>query len=123
MGGLSEKFLTLEEAARQLHLGTDAVETLIQEGRLPAFRLGGQHLRIRMADLKALQGQRSQAPESTQAPRRPAGSRQEEVRFRSASAAAVASVWDRVVDFLYFNDFYLVGILIFLTLLAIIFLL
>jgi excisionase family DNA binding protein len=31
--------------------------------------------------------------------------------------------WDRVVDFLYFNDFYLIGLLIFLTLLAIIFLL
>lgn len=129
MGGISEKLLTLAEAARRLSLPADDVELLIQEGQLAAFRLGGRHLRIRLADLEALQkseagGWKSKAGKDLTR-RNPASNISRPASdFRgSASSLSLSEspLWDRVVDFLYFNDFYLVGILIFLTLLAIIF--
>lgn len=93
VGGEPEKLLTLEEAARRLHLPADDVEAMIRQGRLPSFRLGGTLLRVRLQDVEAMG-----------APRR-----------RSRTAA-----WERVIDFFYFNDFYIVVLLLLLTLLAII---
>ena len=134
MGGISEKLLTLDEAARRLSLPADDVELLIQEGELPAFRLGGRHLRIRLADLEALQLQRTSESENRKGPK-PVDPHvrsaipgknlllQSSLPVRQAGTLSISEspLWDRVVDFLYFNDFYLVGILIFLTLLAVIF--
>ena len=99
VGGHPEKFLTLEDAARRLHCPADDVEAMVRAGELEAFRLGGNLLRVRLADVEAIQRNR---------PLPVAG---QEVR----------SLRDRLADFLYFNDFYLVALLIILTLLAVIF--
>ncbi len=102
-----EKLLTLEEAARRLGIPADDVEAAIREGRLAAFRLAGDLLRIRLGDLERFG--RSRAPSS---PARAASSR---------TAASRGSLRDRVADFFYFNDFYLLALLILIALLAIIF--
>lgn len=96
VGGQSEKLLTLEEAARRLGLPAESVENLILEGKLPSFRLAGNLLRFRLKDVETLRLEREK-----KRGRRP-------------------SLFDRVSDFFYFNDFYLVAFLIFLTLVAII---
>ncbi len=112
LGGQPEKLVTLEEAARRLGVPADDVEAMIRSGRLKAFRLGGNLLRVRLRDLEEIQTQtKPQAVRKTE-PSRPAASS----RAPSASPGE-----DRLLDFLYFNDFYLVAILIILTLLAIIF--
>ena len=97
-----EKLLTLEEAARQLGVPADDVEAMIQEKRLPVFRLGGQLLRVRWRDIEGILRVPSARPVS------------------QAADPATATFWERVRDFFYFNDFYLVALLILLTLLAII---
>ena len=96
VGGGAEKLLTLEEAARRLKLPADDVESMIRRGQLASFRLGGSILRVRARDVDALR------PNSRGVPARP------------------ATGWERVVDFFYFNDFYIVVLLILLTLLTVI---
>ena len=94
LGGHAEKLLTLEEAARRLQRSADEVQTLINQGRLEAFRLGGSLLRVRLREVE---------------------------RFAAAAARpGRASAWERLRDFFYFNDFYLVALLILLILLAVI---
>ena len=96
VGGHPEKLLTLEETARRLGILADQVEDLILAGKLPSFRLAGNLLRFRFQDVEVLRLERDHRRS-----RRP-------------------SLFDRIRDFFYFNDFYLVAFLIFLTLLAII---
>ncbi len=93
VGGDSEKLLTLEEAARRLDVAPDDVEQMIQQGRLASFRLAGHLLRVRLGDVE---------------------------RVTARRRAGRGRPWDRVLDFFYFNDFYLVTLLILLTLLAVI---
>ena len=98
VGGQPEKLLTLEEAARRLNLPADDVEAMIRQGKLASFRLGGSLLRVRLRDVEAMLG-----------PPRPP------VRKRTGG-----TLWERVIDFFYFNDFYIVVLVLLLTLLAII---
>lgn len=108
VGGDPEKLLTLEEAAHRLGVGTDDVEQMIRQGQLDSFRLGGHLLRVRLGDVERLRTTSSgaQAPIS-----RSVG---------MPSRRRAGHLWDRVLDFFYFNDFYLVALLILLTLLAVI---
>ena len=100
MGGNPEKLLTLEEAARHLDVPPDDVEALIRSGKLPAFHLGGSFLRIRLKDVEAAKIAFPRAVRTSH-----------DRRSRHT---------DRLSDFLYFNDFYLISILIILILLAVI---
>ena len=102
VGGHPEKLVTLEEAAVRLGLTPDDVEAMIQKGVLASFRLGGSLLRVRLGDVEAHRH------------------RSVEEAAPGASAHRRYSPWERLVDFFYFNDFYIVVLLLGLTLLAII---
>ncbi len=95
LGGYSKKLVTLEEAARRLDLPADDVEVMIRFGRLQAFRIGGSLVRLQVEDVEAirLQGMKTVSPVSEQ---------------------------DRLAEFLYFKGFYVVALLVVLTLIAII---
>lgn len=110
MGGDPEKLLTLEEAARRLRIKPDDVEQMIQRGRLEAFRLGGYLLRVRLGDVERLAG-------ASSAGRHPSS---RSVGVARRGRAGLGTLWDRILDFFYFNDFYLAALLILLTLLAVI---
>lgn len=97
VGGHPEKLLTLEEAARRLGLPAEGIEELILQGKLPSFRLDGNLLRFRLRDVEALRLDRQKR------------------RLRRPS------LLERIYDFFYFNNFYLIAFLILLTLVAIIF--
>ena len=97
VGGHPEKLLTLEEAARRLGLPAEGIEELILQGKLPSFRLAGNLLRFRLRDVETLRLDRQKR------------------RLRRPS------LLERIYDFFYFNNFYLIAFLILLTLVAIIF--
>ncbi|MCM8811982.1 MAG: helix-turn-helix domain-containing protein [Candidatus Omnitrophica bacterium] len=98
MGGQPEKLLSIEESARRLGKSVQEVQNLIRQGRLEVFRLGGNMVRLRLRDVEALGG-----------------------RLQPPPKPAVRGSGDRWLDFLYFNDFYIIGILLILTLLAVIY--
>jgi len=96
------------------------VRALIQEGRLTGFRLGGKHLRLRSEAVEVIRRQ-LKAKDGMLGK----GKRFAFLGNRDASASArrraPSTLWERLSDFFYYNDFYLVAILILLTLVAIIF--
>ena len=106
VGGDPEKLLTLEEAAGLLECPADDVEVMIRTGRLSSFRLGGSLLRVRLQDIEALKFERGKSP--GRGAREPQVVRNENNSFQ-----------EKLSDFLYFNDFYVLAALIILTLLAV----
>jgi len=122
MGGISEKLLTLEEAAKRLQCPAQDLERFIQSGRLPVFRLGGDLVRVRLQDVETLRGgtvtRNNTPPIHPEAVSAQGGSRQ---RIVAGGERRAVSLWERMADFVYFNDFYMVALLIILTLLALIF--
>ena len=106
VGGDPEKLLTLEETAKRLDIPPDDVEAMIRSGKLPAFHLAGSLLRIRLKDVEVVKSALSHVPDAPSS-----GFHRQVSKSRPL---------DRLWDFLYFNDFYLISILIILTLLAVI---
>ena len=106
---MTEKLLTTAQVAAQLGLTEPQVEQLVLEGRLIAYRLGGKYLRFRPEQVERLQG-RGTGP-SAPAP----------AVFTTAAttdADALPYTWSaRVRDFVYFNDFYLISVAVFLLVL------
>lgn len=113
VGSDPEKLLTLEEAARRLDLAVPEVEAMIQTGRLAAFRLGGDLVRLRLQDVEALRAQQWHALP-------PAKGSEPVCPVEPPPSKERSSLWGRLSDFFYFNDFYLMAFLVILTLLALI---
>lgn len=87
-----EKLWTTVEVAQYLGVTEADVEQLVHEGRLTGYKLGGQFLRFRPDQVTRLRG--AVKPRAQGA----------------AAAAAALPTWkERLSDFLYFNDFYLLS--------------
>jgi len=95
---MKEKLLTLPEAARLLSMSPEEVERWVQEGRLPAFQIGGLFLRFRREEIDRFKRERLQPPAPVPARKRPL---EEPYGFL-----------DGLKDFFYFNDFYLASLLL-----------
>lgn len=95
-----EKLLTVREVSIILDISEKEVLDLAESGKIPAYKVGGVYLRFRRDQVFEFKKSR-----------------------RSTSAETGASQYsfgDKLRDFLYFNDFYiLTGVLIFLLLIVI----
>ena len=87
-----EKLWTTSEVAKFLGINDVDVEQLVQQGKLTGYKLGGEFLRFRPDQVKALKAT---------------------MRFRrstTVSAMPSSTSWPQQVrDFFYFYDFYLVS--------------
>lgn len=95
-----EKLWTTSEVATFLGIDEGAVEQLVREGKLTGYQLGGQFLRFRPDQVKALHDTltTSPAPRGGTSPATPKGRRPR------------AGPWvNDLRDFLYFYDFYVVS--------------
>lgn len=98
-----EKFITLEEAAKYLKISAKAVNDLVDKGRIPAYHLPGKHLRFKKSQLQP-------------------GSFQDKILPREeAEAGAKPTFPERVRDFIYFYDFYIISLIFIILILFIIF--
>ena len=95
---MSEKLLTIEEVARYLGLSEKAVKELVESGKLPAYRIGGSFLRFKREQLEVY---RRRHPERKE-PEKPA----------AAVRGTKYTFWERLEDFLYYNDFYIVSLIV-----------
>ena len=97
---MPEKLLTLEEASDLLGISEEEIKKMVDKGELPAYQIGGRFLRFRKEQIEAIIGGITvKAP--VRRPRHPGT--------------------DRLLDFFYFNDFYIISaILAFLILWVII---
>ena len=92
---MAERLLTAADAARRLGVSAAELDGLVKSGALKAFRIGGELLRFHPDDLEAFRSRRSIPAKSSR---------------RRSEAAGPISWLDRLRDFLYAYDFYLLAL-------------
>lgn len=97
-----EKLLTIREVSLILAISEKEVMDLAESGKIPAYKVGGVYLRFKREQIEEFK--KSLKP-LTHKPMF-----QEKYSFK-----------DRLIDFFYFNDFYILAILIILLILIFIF--
>lgn len=94
------QYISVRETAQLLGITEKKVMDLIEEGKLQAYRIANQFLRLRREEVLSLRNSGEVESESTEIP------------YTSS---------ERLKDFFYYNDFYLVSLAIILGLLYVIF--
>jgi len=108
-----EKLISLHDAADILELSEEELRRFVAEGKVPAYKIGGEYLRFRKSQVEALRS-RIRILKHQSAPIldiRPA---------RKEEAKPGYSIFDRIRDFLYFNDFYILAFTLIVLLAAVI---
>ena len=92
---MSDKLLTLKEAAECLHLTEKQVRRLVTEGKIPAYQIGGMYLRFKEEHIFSLRAKfgGKQAHGDTES--------------HGAASSFKNPFLSSARDFLYFNDFYI----------------
>lgn len=97
-----EKFLTVRDVSSILGVSEKEVVDFVEKGSLAAYRIGGVYLRFKKEQVLAF---KKSAPEFSPKINKPT-----EYPFK-----------DKVSDFFYFNDFYILAAVIIISLLIIVF--
>jgi excisionase family DNA binding protein len=93
--GMMKKFLTDKEASEYIGISQGELANLVKDGRIMSYKIGGVYTRFRVEDLDMYRDKLS----------------------NRSVPKPVSTVSDRIKDFIYFNDFYIVsGILIIIML-------
>lgn len=131
---MPEKLLTIREVAEHLKVSEDEVKRLVDIGEIPAYRIGGSFLRFRKEQLDAIQREidevETSEPEKKAAPHldkrgKPAhfytDLERDIKRKEPVTRQYDYSFAERVRDFFYFNDFYIISFAIVFFLIYLIF--
>ena len=108
---LSEEYLGMKEAAQLLEVSEDELRGLVQKHQIPSHQVAGAFLRLKRKDLEELKIkwriERELFPEK-------------EPFFSHHNTVVKAGLLEKLGDFWYFNDFYIVcAVLIMILLYAI----
>ncbi len=130
---MPEKLLTIKEVAEHLKLPEEEVKRLVDIGEIPAYRIGGSFLRFRKEQLDAIRSEitefetveKDQGKVSTDLPAKPAHPYTEMERDIKKKEPITRqydyTFAERIKDFFYFNDFYILSFLVIGVLLYVIF--
>lgn len=117
---MPEKLLTLQELSSYISVSESRIMSLVDEGVISAYRVGGEFLRFRKEQIDAIYSEIiSRVSETDRIPTSEARQNVKE-RQRLIHAARSIPIEDRISDFFYFNDFYLVSLAIIVVLVAVI---
>ena len=98
-----EKLLNIRDAAILLGVSEKEIIELAESGQIPAYKIGGVYLRFRRQQIEDFRRTFKQ-------------------RYGTkGSAASKGSLREKIEDFLYFNDFYILSALLILLITMIIF--
>lgn len=100
---MAEKLLTVRDVSLILGISEKEVMDLAESGKMPAYKVGGVYLRFKPEQIEEFKKSSKVAP------------------LYKARASPTYSFKDKVSDFFYFNDFYLLSILLILLIIFIIF--
>jgi len=101
---MPEKLLMLGEVSQLFGISREAVKKLVKKGELPAYKIGGTFLRFRREQIEAIR---------KEIPARTAGASKAEGFLRPKEEAVYSeSQRDRIADFFYFNDFYIISAIV-----------
>jgi excisionase family DNA binding protein len=105
---MSDKLLTLQEAADFLAVSEDSLRRLVKKGAIPAYHVGGVYLRFKEEQLRTYR----KSAEPTHVSKPPVN--------RSPMPVQKDSFFSKISDFFYFNDFYIISAVLVWVLLYII---
>lgn len=109
-----EKFLTSQEAAEFLNLDERRLNKLVKEGRLTPYKIGEKFLRYKISEVTELKRELNRGE----------GFITEANFIREDPAPRLGSIshslFEKIYDFFYFNDFYIIVTLIIILLILII---
>ena len=124
---MPEKLLTLRDLSSYLGISEEKITSLVEEGVISAYRIGGEFLRFRKDQVDAVfseinarikDGDRLPVSEVRAKVRMNVRSKVRE-RYRKAFDRSDDSLREKLADFFYFYDFYLVSVFLIAVLLII----
>lgn len=95
----NDKLLTVREVSMLIGISEKEVLDLAETGLLPAYKVGGVYIRFKQNQVESF-------------------------RLKNKSQEQMLkeySLWDRITDFFYYNDFYILAFVIIIGMLLIIF--
>lgn len=128
---MSEKLLSIREVAENLKISEEEVKRLVDIGEIPAYRIGGTFLRFRKEQIDAIKNEIDEVEEAEPEHAKPVldGNGKPahnisdfEMEIKAHQPAAQQydySFGEKIRDFIYFYDFYIlsfivIGVLLFL---------
>ncbi|MCM8770633.1 MAG: helix-turn-helix domain-containing protein [Candidatus Omnitrophica bacterium] len=99
---MAEKLLTIREVAQKLGINENEVVQLAESGQLPAYKVGGVYLRFKKEQVEAYM-------------------KYAKISDKQRANFSDYPLKDRIIDFFYFNDFYILSAIVILIMLLIIF--
>ena len=116
---MPEKLLTMKELAEYLGVKEERIQSLVDDGVISAYKIGGELLRFRREQIDAIRSEIDSRVKDKD--RIVVSEARKSAKERVKGAAGEETFNDRLSDFLYFNDFYIIsGVLILILLLIIV---
>lgn len=118
---MPEKLLSIKEVAEYLKISEEEVKHLVDIGEIPAYKIGDTFLRFRKEHIDAIKNEVSEFEEahhtvegSAQAVKQhPYTDLEKDIKRREPVTRLYDyTVFERIKDFFYFNDFYIISFLI-----------
>jgi len=117
---MPEKLFTLRELSDYLGIKEERISDLVDQGVITAYKLGGELLRFRRDQIEAIRSEiDSRITDADRIKVSEARMRVKE-RIRGFGGGTDTQMKERLDDFLYFNDFYIVSAALTIVLLAVI---
>lgn len=130
---MPKRLLTISEVAERLSMTEEEVKRLVDVGEIPAYRIGNTFLRFRREQIDAIRREIDDVEDAnpdrekvyvkpTDHPKHPFTDLEKTIKNREPAVGQYDyTVVERVKDFFYFNDFYIVSFLVIGMLLYVIF--
>lgn len=103
---MPDKLLTAEEVADLLGISEEEMKKLVKNGDLPAYKIGGRYLRFRKEQVEAMRSEILLVANDAL----PAPAAAREHHGKPHEVWYPQSPLDKILDFVYFYDFYLISI-------------
>ena len=91
---MTEKLISVREAAELLGLSEKEIIDLVDEGEIPAYKIAGEFLRFRIEQIQKAKN-----------------------RLKLKTERESYAFGEKLSDFLYFNDFYILSVLLIIIIL------
>ncbi len=118
---MPEKLLTLRELSEHLQVTEEKIAALVEEGVIFGYKIGGELLRFRKEQIDAIRSEidsrLSDADRIVVSETR----RRVKERLNAFSGRNRSTAKDRIADFIYFNDFYIIATVVIIALVIVIF--
>ncbi len=120
---MPEKLMTLQELSQYLRISEEKIISLVNEKVLSAYKIGGELLRFRKDQIDAIRSEiDSRVSDADRIEISEARKRVKEKFEVLKGSGANNTSHDKIADFVYFNDFYILSGVLIVILLIVIFL-